>query len=505
MSLVKISLAQGSAAQLGVDVLAVAVTTDDVAKGALKSPVLKALDAELDGLLTTLAKEQEFEGKASNELVVHTHHKITASRVVLLGVGKKDKLDRDSARQAASRVVKAAERAKAQTAALLFPFGTDAALLEAAAEGAQLGAYKFEKYLSEKKPRTFKELRLVIDGAGTREQKAAIQLGSEIGDAVNFARDLVNEPSNAITPTALAAAAKGVATEGRLKAEILEKRDILKLKMGMFAGVAQGSAEPPKLIHIWWEPAGAKGKKPAQKPLAFIGKAITFDSGGLSLKTAQGMETMKSDMAGSAAVFGAMKVVAKLRPSFAVHAFVGACENMPSGTAQRPGDIVRARNGKTVEILNTDAEGRLVLGDVLTWAAEHQPAAMVDLATLTGAIITALGPYTTGLFSPNDELSEELLNAAKGAGEEMWRLPMPENMKELLKSPVADFKNIGGPKGGSITAALFLKEFTNDVPWAHLDIAGSSYMDKEKGYEPRGGTGAGVRTLVELVRRRMTA
>jgi leucyl aminopeptidase len=178
---------------------------------------------------------------------------------------------------------------------------------------------------------------------------------------------------------------------------------------------------------------------------------------------------------------------------------------MPSGTAQRPGDIVHARNGKTVEVLNTDAEGRLVLGDVLSWAAEFQPSAMIDLATLTGAIITALGPYLTGVFTPNDDLSAELLNAAKGAGEEMWRMPMPENLKDLIKSPIADLKNIGGPKGGSITAALFLKEFVNDIPWAHLDIAASSYMDKEKGYEPRGGTGAGVRTLIEIVRRRMTA
>jgi leucyl aminopeptidase len=215
------------------------------------------------------------------------------------------------------------------------------------------------------------------------------------------------------------------------------------------------------------------------------------------------METMKSDMAGSAAVFGAMKVIAQLKPPFPVHAFVGTCENMPSGTAQRPGDIVRARNGKTVEVLNTDAEGRLVLGDVLVWAAEHEPSAMIDLATLTGAIVTALGPYSTGVFASADALADEILTAAKAAGEEMWRMPMPENLKELIKSPVADLKNTGGPKGGSITAALFLKEFVGDIPWAHLDIAASSFLDKERTYDPRGGTGAGVRTLVEIVRRRM--
>jgi leucyl aminopeptidase len=498
MTLVKVAFAHGNTTKLESDLLAIGVTTDEVEKGRIHGGLLKSLDKALGGVLSSAAEEAGFDAKPSSELILHTHGKIGATRVVLLGLGKPGRVDRETARQAAARSVKAADRARAAQVALVFPFRDDA-YIEAAAEGAQLGAYKFDKYLSERKPLAVKELRLVLPDSSSRDQKAAAQLGSEIGDAVNFARDLVNEPASVMTPTALGDAARTVGREGRLRCEVLDRKEIQRLRMGMFLGVAQGSAEPPRLIHLWWEPGGKKSRK----PLALIGKAITFDSGGLSLKTAQGMETMKSDMAGSAAVFGAMKVVSQLKPSFPVHAFVGTCENMPSGTAQRPGDIVRARNGKTVEVLNTDAEGRLVLGDVLAWAAEHEPSAMIDLATLTGAIVTALGPYSTGVFSTSDALADEILTASKAAGEEMWRMPLPDNLKELIKSPVADLKNTGGPKGGSITAALFLKEFVGDVPWAHLDIAGASFLEKDRVYDQRGATGAGVRTLVEIVRQRM--
>jgi leucyl aminopeptidase len=502
MSLVKLSFSSGPLTDAAVDLLVLGVTDEDLTGTAPKGGAVRALDKALGGALASALEDAEYEPKPGAELTLHTHGKIPAARVSLLGLGKAAKVDRDVARLAACRATKAAERGKAKKAALAFPFGSDASLVEAAAEGVQLGAYGFDKYLSEAKPKRLKELAFALPAAPTKDQKAALTLGASIGEAVNFARDLVNEPASVVTPTALAAAAMGVAREGKLRAEVLDTKEIRKLKMGMFLGVAQGSAEPPKLIHLWWEPAG-RGK--AEKPLAFVGKAITFDSGGLSLKTAQGMETMKSDMAGSAAVFGAMRVVARLKPPFPVHAFVGAAENMPSGTAQRPGDIVRARNGKTVEVQNTDAEGRLVLGDVLSWATEFEPAALVDLATLTGAIIVALGPYTTGLFSPDDQLANDLLESARRGGEEMWRMPMQENLKELIKSPVADLKNTGGRNGvgGSIAAALFLKEFTGGVPWAHLDIAGPSHLEKEKGVDPRGGTGAGVRTLVEFVRRRM--
>lgn len=508
MSQLKISLTHGSPEKLSPDVLVYAVTDDAMKKGKLRDAGLIGLDELLGGVLSRALADAEFDGKSGAEVVLHTHGKLASDRLVVLGVGAEDKLDREAARLAASRAVKIGEKLKAKKAALRFPNLGNADTLSAAAEGALLGAYRFDKYRSDRKPARLTELQLVIDGAARKEQKAALQEGILLGEATNFARDLVNEPSNVITPTALSNAAKEMAKEAGLKFEVLERRDLEKLGMGMFVGVAQGSQEPPKLIHVWWEPPAAgrgKGRKAsAPAPVCFVGKAVTFDSGGLSLKPPNAMETMKSDMAGSAAVFGAMRAIAALQPPFAVHAYVGATENMPSGTAQRPGDIVRARNGKTVEVLNTDAEGRLVLGDVLTLAADQKPAVLIDLATLTGAIVVALGPYMTGLFSNSDALAQELLDSAGHAGEEFWRMPLPDNLKELLKSPVADMKNIGGPKGGSITAALFLREFVDGAEaWAHLDVASSAFLDKEHGYHPRGGTGAGVRTLVELVRRRM--
>jgi leucyl aminopeptidase len=270
--------------------------------------------------------------------------------------------------------------------------------------------------------------------------------------------------------------------------------------MALFLGVAQGSAEEPQLVRLSYVPRG-KGAARA-KGVALVGKAITFDSGGLSIKTAQGMENMKTDMAGAAAIIAAMSLVAQTKPPFPVDGYFGACENLPSGTAYKPGDVLIGRNGTSVEVLNTDAEGRLVLGDVLAWACEREPAAVVDLATLTGAILVALGPWMMGLFSNDDALASELLSAADAAGEPIWRMPLPRDMEELIKSPIADLKNTGGRNGGSINAALFLQHFVGKIPWAHLDIAGPSALEKERGYNPRGGTGAGVRLLAEWLRRR---
>ncbi|MGB8930826.1 MAG: leucyl aminopeptidase, partial [Anaeromyxobacteraceae bacterium] len=270
------------------------------------------------------------------------------------------------------------------------------------------------------------------------------------------------------------------------------------LKMGMFLGVARGSAEPPRLVKLSYAPKGAAARRP---PLVLVGKALTFDSGGLSLKPAASMPTMHTDMAGAAAVVAAMKVIAELAPPFPVHAVFGACENMPGGRAYKPSDVLRAFDGKTVEITNTDAEGRLVLGDVLAWASRTlAPAAMVDVATLTGACMVALGMTTAGLFGPDGQVVDGLSAAASGAGEEVWRLPLTESLKEELKSDRADFKNSGDRMGGAIAAAHFLHAFAGETPWAHLDIAGPSHSPKEYGYVAKGGTGFGVRTLVDFVR-----
>ena len=318
--------------------------------------------------------------------------------------------------------------------------------------------------------------------------------------ATNWARDMVNEPAGTMTPTALAEEARKMAKACGLNLSLGDRKKLEELKMGMFIGVTQGSREEPRLIHLSYIPQNTDhAKRPA---VALIGKAITFDSGGLSLKTAEGMVDMKTDMAGSAAVLGAMSVIAWLKPPFPVHAYMGACENMPSGTAYRPGDVLVSRLGKTVEITNTDAEGRLVLGDILTWANETKPALLVDLATLTGACITALGNYIVGAFGEDDQAVWSLLEAARGAGEELWRLPVTDLQKDALRSEIADMKNSGEKPGGAINAAMFLKEFVGQTPWVHLDIAGPSQSPKERGYHGKGATGVGVRTLVELVRRR---
>jgi leucyl aminopeptidase len=457
------------------------------------------VDEALDGLLSRCAKEEEFTGKEGQVVSLHTHGKLGAQRVAAIGIGKEKDADRDldQLRMAAARAVKLAKASGAKSLALAVPSGGAEPALQALAEGASLGAYTFDRYKKEKKPLKLSRVELLLDGKARSAVDGAIARGAEIAAAVCLARDLVNESPGKATPSALAAAARKVAEEGGLRCEVLGRPQIQKLGMSLFLGVARGSAEEPQLVRISWEPKGKAGK-----PVALVGKAITFDSGGLSLKTAQGMEDMKTDMAGAAAVIAAMRLVAALRPPFPVRGYFGACENLPSGSAYKPGDVIVGKNGTSVEVLNTDAEGRLVLADVLAWAVEEKPAAVIDLATLTGAIVVALGPWMAGLFSNDDSLAEELLAAAKAAGEPAWRMPLPPEMEDLIKSPIADLKNTGGRNGGSINAALFLQHFVGKVPWAHLDIAGPASVEKERGYNARGGTGAGVRLLAEWLRRR---
>jgi leucyl aminopeptidase len=474
----------------------------------------RALDRALGGVLLQAAKDEEFTGKSDQVLVVHTHGKIPAARVALVGMGKKEEDALEAVRGAAGRTVKAAKKAGAESVAFAWPAKDAAGEARAAAEGALLGDYRFDRYLKEKNgKRALKTLQLLgVGGRGTEEARlrratgggrrpehpvdTAVALGTIVAESTNMARDWVNEPAGVMTPSRLAQAARDVAREAGLKCTVVGRKEIEKLRMGLFLGVAQGSAQEPQLIRMEYKPAG---RAASAKAVALVGKAITFDSGGLSIKPANAMEDMKTDMAGAAAVIAAMRVVGKVKPALPIYACIGTCENMPSGTAYRPGDILRSRLGKTVEVLNTDAEGRLVLGDVLAWANESKPAALVDLATLTGACVVALGPYTAGAFSNDDKLAGDLLAAARSAGEEMWRLPLAESLRDMIKTPFADMKNVGDRWGGAITAALFLKEFVGETPWAHLDVAGPTSYEKERGYNPRGGTGYGVRTLVNFL------
>ncbi|MBI3516382.1 MAG: leucyl aminopeptidase, partial [Proteobacteria bacterium] len=364
------------------------------------------------------------------------------------------------------------------------------------AYGARLRAYRFDKYRTKRKKEELSKLDRVVfmvaDSATARQAFAPLD---KVADAICFARDLVAEPPNVIYPESMAARVRTLTRLG-LAVEVLGVKEMRKLGMGSLLGVAQGSTHDPRVVVMRWNGA-ARGKA----PIAFIGKGVTFDSGGLSLKTSKGMEDMKWDMAGSAAVVGTMAALAGRRAKANAVGVIGLVENMPSGTAQRPGDVVTSASGQTIEVLNTDAEGRLVLADVLWYCQDRfKPVAMIDLATLTGAIIMALGHENAGLFTNSDELSDSLLKAGQSAGERVWRMPLAESYDKQINSDIADMKNIGEGNAGSIIGAQFLKRFVNDVPWAHLDIAGVAWSKKDAPTVPKGATGWGIRLLDRLVR-----
>ncbi|HEX9243816.1 MAG TPA: leucyl aminopeptidase [Anaeromyxobacter sp.] len=504
-----ISLAAIAAAPLRIDVDALAVPVHAEEVGRAPSALVRTLDERLGGALVAAIRGERFEGKAEQELRLATLGRLPAATLLLEGLGPRgrgDAFDRsgnEPLRSAAGRAARAAAKAGARSLAVIVPEGPRdlARAARAAAEGALLGGYEFRRYKTAKRPAAgLESVRVALPAGAERsaEVKRELALASELAAAIVWARDLVNLGPADCTPTHLAGAARALAHEAGLRVEVRGPREIAALKMGMFLGVTRGSAEPPRLVHVSWVPSGAAGRRP---PVVLVGKAITFDSGGLSLKPTDSMVTMNTDMAGSAAVLGAMRVIATLRPPFPVHAVLGACENMPGGRAYKPSDVLVATDGQTVEITNTDAEGRLVLGDVIAWAARRwKAAAMIDVATLTGACMVALGTTTAGLLGPDGPVVEGVLAAARASGEEVWRLPLVESLKEQLKSDRADMKNTGDRWGGAISAAHFLHAFAKDAPWAHLDIAGPSHTSKERGYVAKGGTGFGIRTLVEFVR-----
>jgi len=453
---------------------------------------LDAVDRALDGKLLRAAREEGFRGKADQTFVFHTHGRLSAERIVVAGLGPAAQRD--------------GERLRAKTVTLAVPAVNGAAAVQAVAEGAALGAYQFDRYRTNGRDERvdLQSVRLLLpEGVDrTRVAEQALAAALRVAGAANFARTLVNEPAAHLTPEKLAEEAAAVGKTHRLQVKVSGPKELKRLRMGMFSAVGQGSTNGPRLIELAYRPKKTADQR--RQPVALVGKAITFDSGGLSLKTAEGMADMKTDMAGSAAVLGAMSVVATLAPPFPVIGYLGAAENMPSGEAYRPGDVLISRLGKTVEVTNTDAEGRLVLGDVLSYAVEQKPSAVIDLATLTGACVVALGLWMGGAFSNDDALAEEVLTAARRAGESFWRMPLIELQKETLRSEVADMKNAGDRWGGAITAAVFLKEFVGQTPWVHLDIAGTSQAMRERGYQSKGATGVGVRTLVEFLKGRAT-
>jgi leucyl aminopeptidase len=439
----------------------------------------------------------ETSGKIFETTIIHHPAKIKAKRLLLLGGGKAKAFTGFELRRVAGAAVRTLKSRGLRNFAFIAPeTGLSAAeAVKAIVEGAFVGNFDSNTYQSDRKDQTIDSLTVVARGDQGKLQ-AALEEGHIIGESQNFTRDLVNEPSNHMTPTILAERAKKMAQEVGLKCEIFGADKIKELKMGAFWGVAQGSDEPPALIMLYYEPAGA----PENPKIGLVGKGVTFDTGGISIKPADGMEKMKYDMAGGAAMLGAMRAIALLKPKVKVTCIVCATENMPSGKAQKPGDVQIAMSGKSIEIINTDAEGRLVLADGLCYARQLGCTHLVDAATLTGAVVVALGYANAGVFANDDSFFERFQKALDKAGEKFWRLPLDDEYREQIRSNIADMTNTGGRWGGAITAAMLLKEFAEETPWLHLDIAGTAWMDDAKPWIAKGPTGIAVRSLIEVVR-----
>jgi leucyl aminopeptidase len=456
---------------------------------------LGALDKRLGGRLSAILAAEKFEGKPGQVTHFYADGRIPATRVLVVGLGPRRPGDAEAVRRGTAVALRRARDHGAASAAVFMPADGLGARQRAQAiiEGAALGTYRFDRYLREKDKRVLESVSAIEPDRRQRNAaREGVRLGELWGRATCLARDLVNEPANAMTPTALAERAEEIAREGRLGVKVLDREECHRLGMAAYLGVAQGSQEPPKFIHLSYTP-----RRPRRR-VALIGKGITFDSGGLDLKTAEGMLRMKDDMSGAAAVLGVFHALPALRPAVEVHGLIAATENMPSGTAQRPGDVVRAMNGLTVEIGNTDAEGRLTLADALAYAAQEiKPDEIIDVATLTGAVVIGLGLGLTGVFASHEGLAQRLLAAADRAGERMWRLPLFEEYKDGLKSEVADINNVSSQRGGgAIVAALFMRDFTAGLPWAHLDVAGTAFTERDAPLGPKGASGVAVRTLL---------
>jgi leucyl aminopeptidase len=504
----EVTLLTAPALQAQVDLLAF-TTFGDPSKDA----VFKMADQALGGHLAEVAKHESFEGKTGQMLTLYTHGKIPAKRVIVLGAGARGDFTNASLRDLAAAVAQTANRVGAASVGFVLPAlggAREALAVQMAVEGVHLGSYKFGRYMTgddHKKPTALKQFGIVMDAKGkklTASQAKGLQTsitrGAVVGQAINHARDLINEPAAFATPTQIAASAQAIAKKhkGTLSITVLDAKKCAELGMGMFLAVGQGSDQEPRFVHMTYKPA----KKPKKK-VAFIGKGVTFDSGGYSLKPSNAMEDMKVDMSGAAAVISAMDAIATLGSEYEVHAVSALCENLVSGRAYKLGDVLKSMDGTTVEINNTDAEGRLTLGDAITYTrTKIDPDEMFDFATLTGACMVALGPYTAGVMSDNEPLVKSWLATAERAGEDMWRLPLNNRLREQLKSSVADMRNTGDRFGGAITAGLFLKTFAKNTPWVHVDIAGPASTTSSRPSQPKGGTGFAVASIVEYATRK---
>jgi leucyl aminopeptidase len=508
MGNMRAELSFASIAGIATELLAVLAADTQTEKGpdANPKPTLLTADAAVQAAVASVLATGEYKGGANETILLHAPAGLAAKRLLIVGLGKLAKATVHSVRDAAGTAVRFAKPRGIREVLLALPASESlrgAAVARAAVEGAFVGDFDADTYRSDRKDQSIQSFALAVEGDAERAAvEAAIAEGVIVGESQNFARSLVNEPGNKLTPTILGARAAQMAQEVGLGCEVHSTEKLHELKMGAFWSVAQGSAEPPALIVLRYEPEGLK-EGPV---LGLVGKGITFDTGGISIKPADNMEKMKYDMAGGAAMIGAMRAIALLKPKVRVIAIVCAAENMPSGTAQKPGDVQTAmpiapdKPGKTIEIINTDAEGRLVLADGLTYARQLGATHLIDAATLTGAISVALGKITAGAFSNDDAAYSKFESALAISGERFWRLPLGDAYADLIESDIGDIKNTGGRWGGAIIAAEFLHVFAEDTPWIHLDIAGMAWVEDSRPYIAKGPSGIGVRSILEWVR-----
>ena len=484
----RISLSEGAWDKSTADIVAIAIPSGKT-KLARALGRIEAVSGQ--GTVKPLARDERFEGKPAQRLKVAAAGGVKARWLLLVGIGE----EKDPEKIAWDMGHAVASVARAQkSAAVELPEAT-AASVRAASQGLVMGAYRYTQYKSDKTSTTTLSSAVLLGAPKSgRGLTAAVRAGKSIAESINFARDLVNAPPNDLNPVTLARAAARESKKLGLSCRIWNKARIEREGMNLLLAVNKGSAIEPRVIHVVYKPARPK------KKVVFVGKGLTFDAGGLCIKPPGSMVDMKCDMAGSAATLGIVFAAARLKLPVEVHAVVGSTENMTGAKAYRPGDVYKSLEGKTVEVINTDAEGRLVLADVLIWAARKlKPDFMIDHATLTGACMVALGPYRAALYTDDDKLAGAYLDAAGAEGESFWRMPLDKELRSMLKSPIADLKHIGGRYGGSIIAALFLKEFVGETPWMHLDIAGPAFVDRAHGRLPKGGTGFGVATGVRFL------
>lgn len=499
----KISVSHEAPEKVKADLLVVPRFADDTKT----PPSARALDQASGGLLRDLYASGDVSGKLYETSILYPRNGMPAARIMSFGLGARKKFTADIARSAMGKLARSLPKGNIVHLASLLPGLpvnklTAAELAGASVEGLLLGLYRFTEYKTkpdDNQAAPPQRLTLLLpqkeDAASVRQ---AVSTAEIICDGVLMARNLISRPGAGATPSDLAAAARRIGRLPKVRCSVLDRPQMQKLGMGGLLGVARGSQQPPKFIILDY--GGARRKQ--DKPVVLVGKGITFDSGGLSIKPAASMELMKYDMAGGAAVLGALQAIARLNVPLNVVGIVPATENLPSGTAYKPGDVLKTMSGQTIEVLNTDAEGRLILSDALAYACRYKPAAILDAATLTGACIVALGDNIIGMMGNDEALQEEVRRASEATGERVWPLPLWDEFSDQIKSDIADWKNIGGRSAGTITAAALLSKFVESYPWVHLDIAGPAWTEKDKPYVPKGASGVGVRLFVQFVRER---